>query len=124
MRLYRLNILFMGKDLYKYALLGYGVFKDDTAVFEFLHKHYYLLDEDNYDEYEDDEKWGYEWTKQRTVLNCGNLDEDFDGEFHDEKYGWEYLQDVTAGEILSLQKIGILKAVKDYTGGYHDTNMS
>jgi|GEM_PF-4013443 hypothetical protein len=112
MRLFRVKTRFLGKDLDETVLLGYLVAMTDDEVFEEISKqHCYGAWPGDKEGYEDDpdELADIDAKKQEIVEARGDFDSEYDGEFYDQKYGWEDLGEISEQDIATLKRLDLLK---------------
>lgn len=101
MQLYKITTLFLGKDLHESAILGYLAAENDEAVYQYISDHI---------------AWGEPWetqyekgAKERIMEKCNDFEEEYLGEFYDQKYGWERVSPLIADDELEvLKRYGIL----------------
>lgn len=104
MKLYKIKTLFLGKDLSESAILEYVVAEDDAEVFAYIDDKYFGNEwPECYLEREDD---NVNEQVKYMVENKGDFEEEYLGEFYDQKYGWEEVCDIDEVQI------GVLKDLK------------
>jgi hypothetical protein len=110
MKLYRIITHFWGKDLYERVMLEYVVAINDDAIYEYISRKYRSAElssgNANWDEM-------VNMTREEIIAAHGDLDSDLQGEFYDQKYGWEELGEVTLADFATLKKLGIVDQIVD-----------
>lgn len=104
MKLYRITSEFWGKDLNEKVIIGYIVAENDEAVYAFIESTYIYV-EDSWPE-------SVEMTREAILAAHGDFDSKYLGEFYDQKFGWEDCGGITAEEIATLQRLGVLPAAE------------
>lgn len=104
-KLYRIKTQFLGKDLNEEAILGYVVADTEAEVADHINKKHKCSEwfgAEGYDDIEDIQA-------QRTdyMANRGDFHTEYDGEFYDQKYGWEEVGEIADAEITILKLLGI-----------------
>lgn len=99
MRLYRIVTKFYGKDLNEAASLDHFVVADDDGgIYDRIERTYKHGD------------WPGSVQMKRTEIIAakGDWDSEYQGEFYDQKYGWEDLGEVSEDDIAFLRRLKIL----------------
>lgn len=99
MNLYRINALYLGKDLDDELTINYIVAKDEDEIFNIMDSQYGLWSEEHDKDF-----------AKRVKKNKGDFDEDYYGEFYDVKYRWEKIGEIKDEEIDVLKKFNIVKS--------------
>ncbi len=112
MKLYKIITLLLGKDLDEEAIVEYVVASNDNELFCYIDDNYAHwsdgFDMDDYDASTDVEK-EFRRLVKRIKTNRGDFEEEYDGEFYDQKYKWEEVCEVTKDEAKILKKLKIIK---------------
>lgn len=98
-KLYRIFTRILGKDLDKTFLLGYITAESDNEIFNFIDAKYR---DDNWDNY------GGSMNRESIIEERGDLEDDYLGEFYDQKYGWEEAGEASEADLGTLQKLKLL----------------
>lgn len=106
MKLYQIITKFWGKDLNESASLGYVIADSEEEVAEYISQSYH---DGEWFGYEDDDPDEYAKRRQDYLANKGDIHTEYDGEFYDQKYGWEGVGEVTDEQIAVLQNLGVLQ---------------
>ena len=106
MKLYQINSTFLGKDLQETRQIELVALSNDKDVFNYIDKNYMYEEwlerySDNYDNENE--------VLESIMKNSGDVEEEYMGEFYDEKYSWVCLGDITDIETATLKKLGLLK---------------
>jgi hypothetical protein len=103
MQLFRIITQFWGKDLSESAQLGYVVAETEEEVADHIsRKHCYgawFGEEGDEDVAE---------TREDYIANKGDIHTQYAGEFYDQKYGWEIVDEVTDDQVALLRSLGII----------------
>ncbi len=98
MKLYRIKILYLGKDLESEVTAEFITANSDEKVYEWINTNH---------------KWS-EWpecvemSREDILKEKGDFSSEYMGEFYDEKFGWEELAEVTECDIKRLKELKIL----------------
>lgn len=104
MYLYKIKLLYLGKDLDDEVLDSYIVAKNDIEVYKYLNEKMFGEWAMHYGEDDVEKEF-----RERILKNKGDFEEEYMGEFYDVKYGWEKISKVSKDEIIVLKKLKIIE---------------
>jgi len=107
MKLYKLNALYLGKDLEDKVIIEYFLAENEEAAFKHIDENYGYWTADY-----DPETYGPSDKIKNIKEAHGDFNEDYNGEFYDVKYQWEEIGNIIYEDIVILKKFNILKEVK------------
>ncbi len=105
MKLYKVLQLFLGKDLSESVPTYYVIGNSDEDVYNWINKNIFGADRDFdawADMYDDPDK------KKEIMLNKGDFNEEYMGEFYDIKYGWEEVGEISPTEIETFKRFNLI----------------
>jgi hypothetical protein len=105
MKLFKITTIFLGKDLEQRAILGFITRGTEDEVADYINEKY------RYEEWFGEEDEGAEWLaeqKAKIIAAKGDLEAPYEGEFYDQKYGWEGLGEVTDEQIATLKALSVI----------------
>jgi hypothetical protein len=107
LHLYRINTKFLGKDLEEKAILGYVAAENVDQVIDHIRN---SRDETWADTWYPKGGWKKDDQKRADyIANQGDFHTEYDGEFYDQKYGWNDLGEITPEQVETLKKLVDLK---------------
>jgi hypothetical protein len=100
MKLYRITTRFLGKDLNQNAVLGYVVKEGEDGIYDHIEKKFKFGD------------WpsSVHMSCADIIADKGDTNSEYEGEFYDQKYGWEDLGEVSETDVAHLKRLGILQS--------------
>lgn len=99
MKLYRITTKFLGKDLNQNAVLGYVVNESEDGIYDHIEKEFKFGD------------WpgSVHMSGADIIAAKGDMNSEYEGEFYDQKYGWEDLGEVSEADVAHLKRLGIIR---------------
>ena len=99
MRLFHIKTRFIAKDLDKVVSIGYIVAESDEQVFDFIDRKY------RHSGWKESSR---SLSREEIMRAKGDFNDEFLGEFYDQKFSWQEVGEVTENELSTLVRLGMI----------------